>query len=57
VLRWPCLRSGIDARNHLTRDHRIPITLDNFNQHAAIRCGQFKDDLVGLDVDQVFIPR
>jgi hypothetical protein len=51
------LGGGIDARNHLTRNYRLPVSLDNFNQHATIRCRQFEDDLVGLDVDQVFIPR
>jgi hypothetical protein len=51
------LRGGIDARNHFARNNGLAVALDDFNQHATIRCRQFEDDLVGLDVDQVFIPR
>jgi hypothetical protein len=49
------LGRGVDLGDHFTRDDGLTVTLDDFNQHAAIRGRQLKHDLVGLDVDQVFV--
>jgi hypothetical protein len=39
------LGRGVDAGNHLTRDDRIAITLDDFDQHAASGAGSSRTTL------------
>jgi hypothetical protein len=48
---------GIDAGDQFARNNSITVGLDDLNQHAGTRRRNFQDDLVGFDVDQVFVAR
>ena len=49
------LGGGVDTGDQLTGNHGRAVLFDDFNNHASLRCRQFQHNLVGFQVDDVFV--